>query len=53
MYYCDGNVTTREIAAKTGMPHGTVCVTLQRVRAKIQKRLAAALLRLEEGEHAV
>jgi RNA polymerase sigma-70 factor (ECF subfamily) len=46
-YYGEDNVTTRELADRTGMPHGTVCVTLSRLRAKIQKRLAAALLRLE------
>ena len=53
LYYCDGNVTTRELAERTGTPHGTICVTLGRVRAKIQKRLAAAILRLEEGYDAV
>ena len=53
LYYVDGTLTTREIAARTGMPHGTVCVTLMRLRARIQKRLAAALLRLEEASHAL
>jgi RNA polymerase sigma-70 factor (ECF subfamily) len=48
LYYQEGELTTREIAERVGIPHGTVCVTLMRLRARIQKKLAAAILRLEE-----
>ena len=47
-YYTDFNMTTREIARHLNLPHGTVTVTLSRARAKIKRRLALELTRLEE-----
>jgi RNA polymerase sigma-70 factor, ECF subfamily len=42
LYYF-GELTTRELAERIGMPHGTVTVTLQRVRTKLLKRLVLAM----------
>src|SRR4051812_14903742 len=45
--YGDPEHTTREIAAKLSIPHGTVTVKLMRFRAAIRRELCRALL--EEG----
>jgi RNA polymerase sigma-70 factor (ECF subfamily) len=41
--YGDPEHTTREIAAKLSIPHGTVTVTLKRFRAAIRRELCRAL----------
>jgi RNA polymerase sigma-70 factor, ECF subfamily len=50
LYYFEEELTTRQVAERLGIPHGTVTVTLQRVRAKLLKQLVLALGR--EGEEA-
>jgi len=45
--YTEPEHTTREIAAKLGIPHGTVTVTLMRFRERVQARLLRALESLE------
>jgi RNA polymerase sigma factor (sigma-70 family) len=47
-YYADEREpTTRELAAELGMPPGSVTVTLMRARARIARRLFAALAALD------
>lgn len=46
--YTEPEHTTRQIAAKLGIPHGTVTVKLMRFRAAIRKRMLVALLDVEE-----
>jgi RNA polymerase sigma factor (sigma-70 family) len=47
-YYADEREpTTRELALELGMPPSTVTVTLMRARARIAKRLLAALVALD------
>jgi len=49
MYYFEEAVTTRDIAARLNLPHGTVTVTLKRVRAKLMKRFIAEMSLLGEA----
>jgi len=49
--YTEPEHTTREIASKLDIPHGTVTVTLSRFRARMKGRFAAALLEVEEACH--
>lgn len=49
--YTEPEHTTRQIAAALGIPHGTVTVSLSRLRARMKARLAAALLEVEEAPH--
>lgn len=41
--YSEPEHTTRQIAERMGIPHGTVTVTLSRIRAKLKKELALLL----------
>ena len=47
--YTEPEHTTRQIAEKLGIPHGTVTVTLSRFRARMKGRFVAALLEVEEA----
>ncbi|MBI5549653.1 MAG: RNA polymerase sigma factor [Deltaproteobacteria bacterium] len=48
MKYGEPEHTTREIAARLALPHGTVTNKLMRFRAAIKRDLLAALLEVEE-----
>lgn len=50
--YTDPEHTTRQIAEKLDMPHGTVTVTLKRFRERIKRKLGRALRALEGQEAA-
>jgi RNA polymerase sigma-70 factor (ECF subfamily) len=47
MRYSEPEHTTRQIAERLGVPHGTVTVKLMRFRAAIKKRILRALIDLE------
>ncbi|NOZ86667.1 MAG: sigma-70 family RNA polymerase sigma factor [Deltaproteobacteria bacterium] len=49
--YTEPEHTTREIANKLGIPHGTVTVSLSRFRARVKARLARAISEVEEVRH--
>jgi RNA polymerase sigma factor (sigma-70 family) len=47
MYYLSDEMTTDELAAKLGVPKGTVTARLKRFRDEVKRKLAAGLLEID------
>ena len=50
LFYIDGTLSAREIAERVGVGKSAVTMRLERFRARVKRRLAIELLRLEEQE---
>jgi RNA polymerase sigma-70 factor, ECF subfamily len=50
LFYIDGSLSAREIAERTGVGKSAITMRLERFRARVKRRLALELVRMEERE---